>query len=547
MIRSVSLRDIIRLIPGYDPFATAGDAWFDDEAAQKAVDFFPACLQHIEGGLAGSPFILEPWQQAIQANLFGWKRKDKKGRIVRRYRESLIYIARKNGKTPFAAGLCNYVLFCDKEPGAQIYSAAAEREQAALLFRHAKGMVERESELSSRAKIYGGIGQRSIVLKDDQASVYKVLSADADTKHGGNSHLVVVDELHAQPNRELIDVLQTSMASENRAQPMMVYITTADFARESICNEKLDYARKVRDQIIEDPAFLPVVYETLPEEDWKSPEVWAKCNPNLGVSVSLEYLQRECKRAQDEPTYENTFKRLHLNMQTQQDVRWLAMDQWDACEQPGEYAGECFGGLDLSTTTDLTALALVFPRDGGYDVLMRFWVPEMNARRREKKDRVPYSVWIRDGLITATEGPVVDYPTVRRDINDLKKLYNIRQIGIDRWNATQITSELLGDGFEVVEFGQGYASMSAPAKELERLVMSGKLRHGGNKVLRWNASNAAAELDAAGNIKPSKKKSTEKIDGIVALTMAIGMASAAQPQGKSVYETRGILTYGGKR
>jgi phage terminase large subunit-like protein len=243
-----------------------------------------------------------------------------------------LYVPRKNGKTPLSAGICNYVLFCDGEPGAQIYSAAAEKEQAALLYRHAVGMITQEPELDSRARIYKG--HKSVVLKDDPGSVFKVLSADADTKHGGNSHLVLIDELHAQPNRELVDVLQTSMASANRPQPLLVHITTADFDRESICNEKHDYACKVRDGIIEDESFLPIIYEVTKDDDWKDERVWHKANPNLGVSVSLDYLRRECKRAQDTPTYENTFKRLHLNLKTQNDVRWLQLDRWDACAGP---------------------------------------------------------------------------------------------------------------------------------------------------------------------------------------------------------------------
>lgn len=525
-------------IPGYDPFATAaGDSWLDEVAAELAIGFFRDCLKHIEGAMAGQPFLLEDWQKAIIGNLFGWKRKDRKGRIVRRYREAMIYVPRKNGKTPLAAGICNYVLFCDGERGAQIYSAAAEREQAALLYRHAKGMVEQEAELLSRAKIYGGAGHRSIVLRDDEASVYKVLSADADTKHGGNSHLVIVDELHAQPNRDLVDVLQTSMASENRKQPLLVHITTADFDRESICNEKHDYACKVRDGVINDPSFLPVIYEALPDEDWTDPEVWQKANPNLGVSVSLDYLDRECMRAQETPTYENTFKRLHLNMKTQNDVLWIALAAWDLCaglndgESPiqwrdrmeKELAGsECFGGLDLATTTDIAALVLAFRRDGETILLPYFWVPVNGARQRSQRDRVPYETWISQGLIEATDGDVIDYDVIRAHINELQTQFNIKELAIDRWNATQICTQLAADSFEVFMHGQGYAGMSAPSKEFERVILEKTLRHGGNPVLRWMASNVAAEIDASGNIKPSKKKSTERIDGIVAGVMAVG-------------------------
>lgn len=534
---------LLRLIPGYDPIKTAGDSWFDVEAGQLAIDFFPECLKHVEGDKADQPFELEDWEKAWVANLMGWKRTDKLGRIVRRYRESLLYIPRKNGKTPLAAGVCLEVLFCDGEPGAQIYSAAAEREQAALLFRHAKGMVEKEPELADRARIYGGVGQRSIVLKDDEASVYKVLSADADTKHGGNSHLVLIDELHAQPNRDLVDVLQTSMASANRKQPLLIHITTADFDRESICNEKYDYACKVRDGIISDPSFLPVIYEAARDDDWTSPKVWAKANPNLGVSVSEEYLARECKRAQETPTYENTFKRLHLNMRTGQDVRWLPMEKWDACDLAFEInnleGSECFAGLDLASTTDVAAFVLAFPTSGGYLIWPHFWVPQEGAARREKTDRVPYETWARQGFLETTPGNVIDYDRIRVRINELGQTCRIRKIAVDRWNSTQLVTQLTGDGFELEGFGQGFASMSAPAKKLEELILGGKLRHRGHPVLRWMASNAAAEEDAAGNIKPSKAKSSEKIDGIVALVMALGVAMVA-PEDSCPYDTRGI-------
>jgi len=548
---SAKWRKLLRLIPGYDPFANCGECWFEPAIAQKAIDFFQECLTHVEGELAHKPFLLEPWQQSIVANLFGWQKLDRKGRQVRRYRETLIYVPRKNGKTPLVAGICSYVLFCDNEPGAQIYSAAAEREQAALLYRHAKGMIENEPELLNRAKIFAGVGHRSIVLRDDEASSYKVLSADADTKHGGNSHFVAVDELHAQPNRELIDVLQTSMASENRKQPLLAFITTADFDRESICNEKHDYACKVRDGIIIDPSFLPVIYEALPDDDWKSPKTWKKANPNLGISVSLEYLERECKRAQETPTYENTFKRLHLNMKTEQDVLWMPIETWDTCgfHDPLEWrqsmlnctlAGEtCFAGLDLSTTTDLCALTLWFPEQRV--AIPYYWAPHDNAEKREKRDRVPYVTWARQGWIELTEGDVVDYDVIRTRITDLTKTFRIKQFAIDRWNATQLATQLQGDGADVVFFGQGFASMSAPTKELEKSILANRIQHGSNPVLRWNIKNAAAEIDAAGNVKLSKKKSSDRIDGAIALIMAMGIADSAPIKKPSVYESRGVL------
>jgi len=436
-----------------------------------------------------------------------------------------------------------------REPAAQVYCAAADREQARLVFNAAKRMVQAEPALNRRARAY-----LNAIVVESTGSVLKVVSAEAYSKHGVNAHGIIIDELHAQHDRELVDVLTTSTGA--RRQPVIIYITTADFDRQSICNEKHDYACKVRDGIIDDPAFLPVIYEASLEEDWTSPEVWSRANPNLGVSINQEYLERECKRARETPTYENTFKRLHLNLRTQQDVRWLPMEKWDACDAaavPAALEGRrCYAGLDLSSTTDVSALVLVFPNPDDPDkrgnskdstesvaVLPFFWIPEDGAQQRERRDRVPYLTWARKGLIEMTPGNVVDYDQIRKRINELSKRFDIREIAVDRWNATHLITQLTADGFEMVAFGQGYRDMTAPTKEMEKLVLCRQLRHGGHAVLRWMASNVAVEMDAAGNLKPSKKKSTERIDGIVAMIMGLGRLMVA-PQFRHVYEERGL-------
>lgn len=533
--------ELLRLLPGYDPFRYPGESWFDPEAALKPIQFIHECIRHIEGDLNDKPFILERWQQAFLANLFGWMRKDAAGRVVRRFREALLYVPRKNGKTPLVAAIALYVLFCDQEAGQQNYIAAANREQAGLLFRQAKGMVDKEPAFDKRYRVYGGkaeAGQSRSIVKPD-GSYLRVVSADAESKHGGNSHLVVIDELHAQPSRDLVDVLVTSTASKNRKQPLIVFLTTADFDRPSVCNEKHAYACKVRDGVVEDPSFLPAVYELAKGDDWTKPECWAKANPNLGVSVSEEYLAGEYTKAKDNPDLEFTFRRLHLNQKTGSANKVIDLNKWDECPPIGEAMDgrECFGGLDLSTTTDLTALALVFPVEGGYVVLVWFWAPRERARHRSRMDRVPYEAWAEQGHIKLTEGDVVDYDVVRRDINELGKRFNIKEIAADRWNATQLLTQLQADGFDVVAFGQGYASMTAPTKELLALVASGRIAHGGNPVLRWMAGNLAVESDAADNKKPSKKRSSDRIDGMVAVTMGLGRAMV-RPEGGSVYDTQ---------
>lgn len=530
---------LLRLIPGYDPFKGSAAYHFDAETADKYVDFTQELLTHVEGALAGQPFILQEWQISIIGNLFGWKKADG----TRRYKELFLYIPRKNGKTPIAACIANAMFFLDDERGAQNYIAAADKEQAALLFRQAAGQIRNEPKLESRCQVYGGMGHRSIT-KEMEGSFLKVISSDANTKHGGNPHLVLIDELHAQPNRELVDVLQTSMASKNRKQSLMVSITTADFHRPSICNEKHDYACKVRDGIIQNPEFLPVIYEASINDDWRLEETWKKANPNYGVSVSEDYMRAACQKAQDEPSYENTFKRLHLNIKTEQDIRWIPLERWDACGKPfnvEELQGQnAFGGLDLSSVSDLTALALYFPDTKR--VLCRFWLPMETAETRDRKARVPYLTWARKGLISLTEGNRIDYDYIRNEINELKKTYNIINIGYDPYNADQMVIKLRDqDGVNMTEFRQGFLSMNHPCKKIESLLLGKELQHGGNEVLRWNASNVTISTDPAGCVKMNKQKSTEKIDGMIALAMAIGV-SETSVELTSKYENEGFVT-----
>lgn len=491
----------------------SGTFHFDTEAANNAVSFFSECLTHTTGEWRGQPFVLSPWQAEIVSNIFGWKRKDG----TRKYRYVFIAVPRKAGKTTLAAGLALYALYCDGEPGAQVINAAADRDQAALCFDAAKGMVENEPELHSRSSVY----KRSIVVPNT-GSAYKVISSEAYSKHGMSCSYIGADELHAWPDRELWDVLNTSTGA--RRQPLTVVTTTAGYDRHSICYEQWDYAVKVRDGIIKDDAFLPVIYAADPDDDWKDPATWYKAHPGLGVSVQEEYFAAECRKAQELPSYENTFRRLLLNQWTESDVRWLSMDVWDTNndELPDLDGATCYAALDLSSTTDITALVLAFPVGTRVFLMPFFWVPQEGVAKRTKRDRVPYDVWIKQGYIEATPGNVIDYDVIRLRISELAELYNIKEIAIDRWNATQLSTQLTGDGFTVFPFGQGFASMSAPTKELEKRLLGRTIAHGGNPVLRWMASNVAAEMDAAGNIKPSKAKSTERIDGVVASIMALG-------------------------
>lgn len=521
-----------KLIPGYDPWENAEDFEFNWKRAEKCLDFIAELLHFTEGEKRGHPLVLEDWQKAIVVNVYGWYRRDG----TRRYREAFIYVPRKNGKTVILAAIMLLEMFFVNEPGAQLYSAAAEREQAALLFRHASEMIGMESELSVRCVVKPSL--KVIERTDGEWSVFKALSADAKTKHGLSPSFVAVDELHAHPDGELVRTLTTGTGS--RKQPLVIYITTADYQRVSICNEKYEHAARVRDGDSKDHGFLPVIYEAGPDDDWTDPEVWKKANPNLGVSKSMDGMRRECMLAQEIPAEENSFRRLHLNQRTQQDVRAIPMDQWNGCadgvDDPVKWRQEaivrlrgrqCVGGLDLGSVSDLTALALLFERDDDsrvFDVLPYFWCPEVNAERRSRRDGVDYIQWANAGFITLTEGNETDYQKVRTDIGILADQFGIQEIAADRlFQGAQLCQDLIRDGLNVSVMGQGYISMAAPTRWFLEQVAGGRLRHGRNPVLWWMAANAATESDNAGGdtvLKFSKKKSTEKIDGIVAICMA---------------------------
>ena len=505
---------------------------FDEAAADRAVRFFETCLTHTKGEWAGQPLKLSPWQaDRIIRPLFGWKRADG----TRRYRTAFVTIPRKSGKTTLAAGIALYLLLADDEPGAEVYCAAADRDQAAICFDAAKGMVDASPALQKRVQPY----KRALAVPGT-GSTLKVLSAEAYTKHGLNASGIVVDEVHAQPNRDLWDVLTTSVGA--RRQPLTIAITTAGFDRHSLCWELYDHACKVRDGVLTDDAFLPVIYEAGADDDWKLPATWRKAHPGLGISVKEEFIAAECLKAQQMPTYENTFKRLMLNIWTEQATRWLPLDAWDKCggQQPDLDGRECFAGLDLSSTTDISALVLAFPVADVVHLVSFFWVPREGVHKRARRDRVPYDQWIEQKHIEATDGAVIDYDVIRARINALAERYRIREIAIDRWNATQLATQLTGDGFEVFAFGQGFASMTGPSKELEKRILGRQINHGNNPVLRWMASNVAVEMDAAGNIKPSKARSTERIDGIVAGLMALGRVIATQETGPDRYADSGF-------
>lgn len=512
---------------------------YSKEKADAAIKFISA-LKFTKGEWAGRPFILQPWQKKFIRKLFGYVNKDG----TRRYRTAYLEIPRKNGKSELAAAIALYLLFADGEPGAEIYSAAADREQASLVFNAAATMVRKSKSLSKISRIINS--QKRIVFYKKN-SFYRAISSEAYSKHGFNTHAVVYDELHVAPNRDLWDTLQTSMGA--RRQPLMLAITTAGYARNSICWEVHEYARQVRDGVIKDPSFLPVIYSADPEDDWTDEKVWAKANPNLGVTIKLDFLRQECQRAKEIPAYQNTFRRLYLNQWTQQDTRWIDMEAWRECGGKVDYEElanlRCWAGVDLSTTTDISSCALVFEpdSDGVVHVLSYNWVPRENIAARVRRDRVPYDLWAQQGHITATEGNVIDYDYIRIAITDeIKRRFPLLQVvGYDPWNATKWAIDLESEGVPVMEVRQGFKTMSPACKELERLIIGRKLRHNNNPVLTWAMDNLVVAQDPAGNIKPAKDKSTERIDPAVAVIIAISTMLQSEAPEESAYESRGVF------
>lgn len=510
------------------------------DPGERAVRFINN-LTHTKGAWAGQPFRLRPWQEhRIVRPLFGTL----KGGL-RQYRTCYVEIPRKNGKTELAAAVALYMLLGDREQGAEVYSAAVDLEQASLAFNLAGQMVGNDADLSARLQM---IPSRRRIVDPVSGSVYRAIPADAPSAHGFNASAIVADELHAWLKRDLYDVLTTSTGS--RRQPLTFVITTAGWDRNSICYELHAYAEKVLDGSIIDPTFLPILYGAAKNADWTDEAVWRAANPALGDFRDLEEMRTSAKRAAEIPAQQNTFRRLYLCQWTEQSERAIDMDVWNAAPASvpaAELAGRpCFGGLDLASSSDLAAWLLLFPprqKQEPYHVLRRFWIPGANVGRRVIHDRTPYDLWIREGLIEATEGDLIDYEVIRRRILEDARTYDIREIAYDPWNAIQLGTQLRDEGLMAVPLRQGFPNMAGPTAEFLALVSARRLAHGGDPVLRWMASNLSTQQDAQGNLKPDKGASREKIDGIVALIMALARAMQAG-QSRSVYTERDLVVIG---
>ena len=514
---------------------------FDEAKAQRAVEFI-RCLKHTKGRWRGQAFDLLPWQETIIRDVFGTVKEDG----FRQYNTAYVEIPKKNGKSELAAGVALYMTCGDNEWGAEVYGCASDRQQASIVFDVAVDMVEQCPALKKRIKPVMSV--KRLVYKPTN-SFYQVLSAEAYTKHGLNVHAVIFDELHSQPNRELFDVM-TKGSGDARTQPLFFLITTAGTDRHSVCFEQHQKAEDILCGRKADPTFYPVIYGAEDDADWTSEEVWYRANPSLGHTIDIGKVRNACLSARDNPAEENIFRQLRLNQWVKQSTRWMQMEKWDACAFPvdeGELLGrECYGGLDLSSSIDITAFVLVFPpRDDTerYVFLPFFWIPEENMARRVRRDHVPYDVWEKQGFLETTEGDVIHYGFIESFIEDLGKRFHIKEIAFDRWGAVQMVQNLEGLGFTVVPFGQGFKDMSPPSRRLMELVLERNVAHGGHPVLRWMMDNIFVRTDPAGNIKPDKEKSTEKIDGAVAAIMALDRAVRHGGSTGSVYDERGILSF----
>lgn len=502
----------------------------NETRGRKVCRFFRDVLKHTKGKWAGDPFKLLAWERNdFLMPLFGWEHKRTK---QRRYNIGYVQVAKKNGKSTLCAGLSTYLLV-DNEKGAEIYNVAGSRDQAAIVFNEARNMVRSSPMLDEVLRV---TDSRKRIDYMQQLSFLRVMSSEAYTADGVNMYFLIFDELHTQKKRELWDALRYS--GEARDESMLLSITTAGWDQSSICYEQYRYAKGIIDGTIEDIHFFPLIYEAGPKDDPFAPATWRKANPSLGTTISLKKMEQSANEARQSPRKLNSFRRYRLNQWTEQENRWLSPETWAKCtdlkkgnnprkwreNQDSElYGKSCYAGLDLGSTSDLTACTLFFPDNGV--LLPWFWVPEAALNNPESPNRNQYRTWHDQGYLTVTPGNVTDYDHVRADMNAIGEQHHILELAVDRlFQGAQLCTQLMDDGFEVIAFGQGFYSMAAPCKEFEERVLSGRFEHGRNPILNWMAANVAVRTDPAGNMKPTKpdRNSPYKIDGIVAAIMALG-------------------------
>ena len=502
--------------------AASRGVFFDEEQAARAIKFF-SYLKHSKGEWSGKTVELEPWQCWIVSTVFGWVNEDT-GK--RRFRTVYEEIARKNGKTTKLAGIGLKGLTKDDEGGPEIYSAATKRDQAAILFEESKRMIKQSRALRTRLR-----EQQHDIKNPANFGFFKPLSADGNTMDGLNPHMALVDELHAHKTPEVWDVLKSALGA--RSQPLIWAITTAGFNKNGICYEVRDYAIKVLTGVIDDDAFFSIIYTLDDGDDWQDEGNWVKANPNLGVSVSVDYLREQARQAVIMPTAKVNFLTKHLNIWVTGESLWCNIERWLACaadykpDNLGDVV-EVYIGLDLAQVSDIaSATGIAVLSDGTWRVFGKHYLPEEAIENKYRKTTVPFRKWHEEGWLTLTPGNVIDYEWIKADLNHWLETLPVKEIPFDRYNSSQLVNDMLEKGAPMVGFGQGYVSMNPAMKELERRYLSGEIQHPNDPVLNWAMSNVVAMQDPAGNIKPAKDKSSEKIDPAVALIMAVGRAMLA--------------------
>ncbi|MBQ4902236.1 MULTISPECIES: terminase large subunit [Alistipes] len=508
--------------------------YFDKKAAMRAIHFIEK-LKHTKGEWAGQRFRLEPWQQFVLWNIFGWKNADG----TRRFRYAYIEIARKNGKTALSAGIGLYMLFADGESRPEVYSAATVKDQAKICFSDAVEIVK-ATDLKNYLTPY-----RNSIVYELKGGTMKPLSSDYGTHDGLNPSCGIIDEFHAHKDSGMFDVIKSAFGA--RRQPLMFIITTAGFDKSGVCYAYRENVIKVLRGVNEDDSLFGIIYTLDDKSEWDDPKMWIKANPNLGVSLSADYLADQVKDAKNRPEAVRNVMTKNVDLWVDAERTWILDDVWQKCIGTTDSADlkscACWGGLDLSNVSDITAYVLLFHENDRFQLLPHFWIPEEKMLEKVRKENINYDKWVAEGYVTVTPGNVIDYDFVKADILRIVADYDLRTSAYDRWNASQTIIDLQNEGMECNPFGQGYGSMSAPTKEFEKLVLTGKIEHFGNPVLRWMLASTLVKTDPAGNIKPDKEKSTQKIDGIVAAIMALGEWMTAQADDESnPYENRGLLT-----
>lgn len=514
--------------------------WFDAALADKVIALWPTWFFHTEGRWAGKPFILAKWQEIIVRLLVGWRNAEG----YRHFRRVILWVARKNGKSEFMAALALLFFVGDGEKGGQAFNFARNEKQANVIFKKAKAMIAMSPPLREALK-----ATKRTIFNPELNALWELLAGNAEGKHGLSASVIVGDEAHECADDTMYTTLHQSTAA--RDQPIEIIGSTAGHKNRGWGWKLWEECRAILEGRLKQPTTLVVIFAAPANAAIDDEAAWAAANPNLGISPKLEYLREECAKAKENPRLENDFRRYHLNQWTDQVTRWIPLQKWDACA-PDKDAWKgmrerlkgrtCFAALDLSSVKDVTALIYLFPPEnegGKWTILCRFFVPEDTAHERSRADRVEYEAWIRDGAMEATPGNVVDQDCIKKALLDDGDFFKIQQLGVDPWNATKLNTELMAEGVPVVNMRQGIPTLGAPSKEFERMVYAEQFDHGGHPVLRWMMGNVAIRFDSNGNFKPDKQKSSEKIDGVVALIMNVGLAIANDNEA-SVYEKRGV-------